>query len=692
MGGLPVMIAFDEHAALLFSATARSVEDDLRWQSVSRQDAVACAMPDFTGSYRQLFEAAVDTETGDRTALRTLLSKLARQVDQAREAAQKERQRLRALEIWQSHQEERPLLLNDSSTSDPFRAFRLSEQPRPSDPPVLPPAIEANFSPRGRRRTVEGEQAQTSSADPVHLREYVARYRSSDSELEGLLDKLTVAWARFVSNCSWVPLGSVTVFGGMKQLIAENRADGDWIERVAAAFEAAGGGSLSPMMLDLAAASSETSIDDARLLKGMADVDQRELGALWSSHPELERQLRRLDPAAVNSWWHRLDGDQDSLSPRQSALLDTFPTLFGTLEGIPYRARDRANRAALEAALAANAVAHDKLAAELDEVIHRPGSTQLEIAAATQRILKLTADAQALQNIRTSLQPPGEAPSRFLISLTQDSPPLAAIALGDLDTAPSVAFAVPGMGQTTRDMGTWTKAAQNLQTLIAHGGAVVAWVGYPTPPVPLSGGVGADFSVQFNRHAEVGGATLARSLRGFAAVRQKAPLKPDILAYSYGTTVAAFATMAEGVEVGTLVTLGSAGLPNQADEARDLHVDAVYAGEARRRAFFDPEGGDEAAWMGRELSTEHRVNPMDPHFGGHSFGVETGGDAGRVVTDHSAIVSDNGPRAGYLDQGTESLKNAARALSGQNDKVTPNKPLGPTRLQQEIEKAAPYGF
>ncbi|NRD09756.1 hypothetical protein [Rathayibacter agropyri] len=110
----------------------------------------------------------------------------------------------------------------------------------------------------------------------------------------------------------------------------------------------------------------------------------------------------------------------------------------------------------------------------------------------------------------------------------------------------------------------------------------------------------------------------------------------------------------------------------------DLHVEGMYAGQARDRFPAEEESGDEAAWIGRENSFDHHMNPVDPGFGAQAFGVETGGDAGRVVTNHDALRSDDGDSAGYFDIGTESLANIGQALRGEDNAVTENKPLGPT--------------
>ena len=157
----------------------------------------------------------------------------------------------------------------------------------------------------------------------------------------------------------------------------------------------------------------------------------------------------------------------------------------------------------------------------------------------------------------------------------------------------------------------------------------------------------------------------------------------NIVAHSYGTTTAAVTLTQPGIHVDNFITLGSAGLPDSVDSAADLNAGQVYSGYARDKIpFIESESGDQWAWTGREFSDDHHVNPMTPEFGSHAFGTDTGGDAGRIVTDHSTHMSDDGDQAGYLDKRTESLKNTAWAIKGQAEKITPYVPLGPTDQQK----------
>lgn len=140
------------------------------------------------------------------------------------------------------------------------------------------------------------------------------------------------------------------------------------------------------------------------------------------------------------------------------------------------------------------------------------------------------------------------------------------------------------------------------------------------------------------------------------------------------------------------MTLGSAGLPDSVRSVGDLNAGAVYSGHARDKFPGERESGDQWAWVGRDSSRDHRVNPMAPEFGAKTFGVETGGDAGRIVTEiHSPLMSDDGAEEGYLDRQTESLANTARAVSGETGSMTPYAPLGPTNVQKGLQEGMRRG-
>ncbi|WP_414171919.1 alpha/beta hydrolase [Clavibacter tessellarius] len=365
-----------------------------------------------------------------------------------------------------------------------------------------------------------------------------------------------------------------------------------------------------------------------------------------AAHPSLELQVRDAAPARVVSWWAAKD------RKRQRTLIRHSSALIGNLDGVDYASRDAANRRQLKA----------EIATERAAVAAHP-----EDADAHDRLTALTA-------IHEALRAKG-GPRRTLVSLTHRDPPLAAIAVGDLDTARQVTFTVPGMGTYTDDMQLWTETAQNVYDAQASVGApaahaVVAWIGYRTPTPGIDATLGDS--------AERGAPLLASEIQGLWAARAHGDLSNvSVIAHSYGSTMAADALAARDLDVHSFVMLGSAGIEDGIDDARDLHARHVYAGEAADDA--------EAVW-GR-LS---RQDPRAPGFGATVIQVD--GDPSRgllPVTGHAPVLHsrwNDDPRSaawttiqdptlrkqeyaahersfGYLDAGTESLRNAAIATT-----------------------------
>ncbi|MEO6827028.1 MAG: alpha/beta hydrolase [Microbacteriaceae bacterium] len=384
-------------------------------------------------------------------------------------------------------------------------------------------------------------------------------------------------------------------------------------------------------------------IANTELVK-LLSMSAQEAKAYVKANPSLEMDLENIDPDATAKWWKGQTGKE------RHDLIDEWPDYVGNLEGIDYGTRDRANRAHLPTAIAG-----------AENAIKRNPSNQ----TAMQTLKSLTAISATINGKRS--------PRRYLISLTDDQQPLAAIAIGNLDTARQVTFNVPGMGTYTTDMQLWTQTAVNVYLTQGEVGApakrsVVAWIGYQTPPPGVDATMGA--------YAARGALKLITTIQGLQAIRKDVS-KPSIsvIAHSYGTTTAADALAAVNLRIYAIVMLGSAGIELRIRNAAALHSQFVYAGEAKH---------DTEARLGRAS----RTDPRSPSFGAIVFDVS--GDSGTEllpVTGHapalhspwndnplsSAWSSITNPKAfekayaahftayGYLDAGTQSLMNAAIA-------------------------------
>lgn len=416
----------------------------------------------------------------------------------------------------------------------------------------------------------------------------------------------------------------------------------------------------------------------SQLLDALAGADAASLATLLRARPSLAAVLAQAEPSAVAPWWAELDDSQ------KEALIHAAPAIIGNLGGVAYSARDEANRIWLEDQLAdaRAALIEAEKPPTYGEILGGYAAAQ----AYAERLDQARSRVKGLEDVESALASPVGGTPRHLITLTADSPPLAAVSIGDLDTADNITYAVPGMGTTTEGMDGWARASQNLLDLQdqmdpGRNHAVVAWVGYETPPIPIAEG---GFDVMSNEYAEKGAAKLGRDLSALETVHPGAHV--NVVAHSYGTTTSSIALTREDVHVDAFVTLGSAGLPADIDSASELHADNVYSGQAQDVWAVDPAGGDQWAWTGR-LSPDHPINPVAPSFGSHGFSV-TGGAGLEPVTDHVVLTSSG---TGYLDTRTESLRNVALATTGQGESVSPYISPGPTPFQRALIEGLAHG-
>lgn len=372
-------------------------------------------------------------------------------------------------------------------------------------------------------------------------------------------------------------------------------------------------------------------VDNAILAEQVGILDAAEF---LSDHPGLAVAALDRDPAVVADWWQ-------SLSRREHVrLTKTMPEVIGGLAGVDYASRDTANRAQLEREIAA----------------------ALELS--TRRQLD-DAGAERLAALR-AIEGAAKAKGRYLLELTTDSPPLAAISIGRLNIARMVTFVVPGMGTLTTDMQLWTRAAKNIYDAQAAAGAsrhaVVAWIGYRTPPVGLE--------ATRDAYADRGAVLLERDILGLRAARGDNQPVVNVVAHSYGATTAAKA-LRHDLGVRSFVMLGSAGVDPSIGTSSEIKAEHVFTGEA--------DADVQARW-GRA----DRRDPCSAEFAAVRIDVDGNADAGLLpVTGHAPIVhspwnDDPGSPAwtkyedahvrdtlyaehmasfGYFDIGTQSLEN-----------------------------------
>ncbi|MEK6312186.1 MAG: alpha/beta hydrolase, partial [Curtobacterium sp.] len=308
------------------------------------------------------------------------------------------------------------------------------------------------------------------------------------------------------------------------------RLQGEWdalVERRAAADRAAASGLSDTDVLGVAPSYAGS-------LGTMSDADF--LAAIAGMPPEV---LATQDQSVA--WWDGLGGrgSAGEHSAAQDALITALPAVIGNLNGVPYWARDQANRLAAQRAYAQAQedvkTARTKLKGAVGRTAQAAAQQKLNDALAREKDLKnFTAGA------RTNLQLVRDVP-RQMVSFSPTHPPIGAFSVGDLDSADSVSYLVPGMGSSLKDTTLYMSAASNVIGLHQavdppQDTAMVTWIGYEAPPNFLTTGNRGVFG---EKYADAGAQNLAADLEGFRATRPDAQL--NVVAHSYGSTTAAIA-------------------------------------------------------------------------------------------------------------------------------------------------------
>ncbi|MCC9204548.1 alpha/beta hydrolase [Arthrobacter sp. zg-Y769] len=375
-----------------------------------------------------------------------------------------------------------------------------------------------------------------------------------------------------------------------------------------------------------AVSSGATPEDVQCYYDALAAMDPADYKDYAQDYPEAAVYPPRIGLAADQqaAFWQSLTPEQ------QEALAQALPAVVGNTEGVPYGLRAAANAAVLALVMKPSWRATDEQRAAYKSINASLGD-------------------------RNTMDPSG----RSLIAFDPADPPLAAVAIGNMDTATNVTMNVSGMDSSSQDMEGAVTAANNIYTQqerLTSGHAVVAWIGYDSPELSAE--------VLYSDKARTGGAKLATVIDGLYYTRSSDIPEVSVTAHSYGTTTAAYALSQTTHTVDTVVFYGSAGIdPEAARTAADLNAREVYATQGSRD-IVAPGG-----IAGSELGNP-RLSPTAEAFGAKVFSSEVD-EYGRANGGHSvegkethALPHQTEAGGGYLDFGTSSLAQIAEASTG----------------------------
>lgn len=353
-------------------------------------------------------------------------------------------------------------------------------------------------------------------------------------------------------------------------------------------------------------------------------------------------------PADNALWWR-------SLSPQQQEqVLSQHPDWIGNRDGVPFTARDDANRALLSVNRSELEAERERLEADLAD--NWFGGTFTNADAALDHVNDKLASLDAIEKTLTNEDRPGER-QLLLLDMSQERAQ-AAIARGNVDTAENVAVFVPGLtANVTDSMAGYDADMDDLHHRaeleskrvdpVPEATATVTWIGYQAPQWGDTFGAN---SVASDHAAENGAAQLRPFLQGIGAAREH-DAHLTVLGHSYGSTTAGLALQQE-TGADDVMFFGSPGL--HTSHVEDLKVPSghAYYIEARQDPVGDLGhfGIDPSHMTGIEHASAREATVVNPVTGETEHLTE--------VTGHSR----------YLEEGSTSQYNMAVVVAGMPDR------------------------
>ncbi|AHD23324.1 alpha/beta hydrolase [Rhodococcus pyridinivorans SB3094] len=357
------------------------------------------------------------------------------------------------------------------------------------------------------------------------------------------------------------------------------------------------------------------------------------------------------DPVQVAQWWNGLD------DTARTALVAEHPERIGALDGLPAAVRDLANRALLDDERRRLESVATQLRAELDAMFL--GGTVIGSLGVTG--LFTDADAGLEQTVRkiealAAIDATLAHGDRQLLALDLSGrEAMAAVAVGDVDTAEHLAVFVPGAGSTVQGnlqgYDTQVAALRDAARLHLTGGdpsvAAVTWLNYQAP----QWGWGLAFTERSpvsDLAARIAAPRLVDFLDGIAASRPDDP-RITTVGHSYGAVVSGLALRETGA-VDAAVFVGAPGIGT--GDVTDLRIPpgSAYLVEAERDIVAD------VGTFGGDPSFLDGLTHLPAGPGTTTAGVPLAG-----ITGHSS----------YLTPGTSSSHHIAGVVAGTAERSTP---------------------
>lgn len=316
----------------------------------------------------------------------------------------------------------------------------------------------------------------------------------------------------------------------------------------------------------------------------------------------------------------------------------------------PTQVASEANKNRLEAERTTTQARVDDLQRRFDDLARQAymGDTSIATRSEMESLAtQLNESKRYLGDLNAVHDALGKAPETYLTMFDPrtgtGNPVLAAIAVGNPDTASKVSVTVPGVGSTTKDsLSSMVGEANDLRRTtqlqmdrlgISGSVATVAWMGYDTPPNPIDTLSPADlWTTMTDDQARVGASSLSSYLEHLGTTSPNAEV--TLLGHSYGSLTSSLALQdlaAHGLHpVDNVVFYGSPGL--------EL-TDPAQLGVGEGNAFVMQAPGDPITGIVAPLAPLHGWG-ADPYAGilpelSSQGGVDPGGVLREGVSSHA---------------------------------------------------------
>jgi hypothetical protein len=363
-------------------------------------------------------------------------------------------------------------------------------------------------------------------------------------------------------------------------------------------------------------------------------------------------------PGENAGWW------KSRTIQEQQRVIREHPEWIGNRDGVPFAARDEANRAVL-------GVDRDRLVAIQAQLNARLSGSWLggTLTNDDEALAHVEAKLASLDAIDQTLARDGDR-QLLLLDLSHERAQ-AAIARGDVDNADNVAVFVPGLtANVNGSMKDYDHEMDQLQHRAeleskranpagSSTTATVTWIGYQAPQ--LGWDLIGDNSVADDHAAQVGAAQLVPFLQGIGGARDH-DAHLSLLGHSYGSTTAGLA-LKQSTGVDDVVFFGSPGIGTNNVEDRSVpgghtyyieaswdfvgdlgyfgidptHLDGIEHASAKASTIVDPMSGEIRHFAG---VTGHDSYLVDDSTSQYNMSVVVAGVPDRRVSDPGEGLGD----------------------------------------------------